>query len=111
MTLGRTRKSRIPLIAGGVILPLAVFLFVRTTGAAAPAVPTAVVKQGDVVEYLQVRVEIRGRKSKIINAPSGSGDLQLVKLVPTGTMVKKDDIVAQFDPTNLQRTLDQKKSE
>ncbi|HUR37841.1 MAG TPA: efflux RND transporter periplasmic adaptor subunit [Terriglobales bacterium] len=111
MTLGRTRKSKLPIIVAAVVIPAAVFIFVRTTGAASPAVPTAEVKKGDFVEYLQVRGEIRARKSKIINAPSGSGDLQLVKLVPTGTMVKKDDIVAQFDPTNLQRTLDQKKSE
>jgi HlyD family secretion protein len=111
MTLGRTRKSRLPIIVAAVVIPAAVFIFVRTTGAASPSVPTTEVKKGDFVEYLQVRGEIRARKSKIINAPSGSGDLQLVKLVPTGTMVKKDDIVAQFDPTNLQRTLDQKKSE
>src|SRR6185436_5141047 len=101
MTLGRTRKSKLPIIVAAVVIPAAVFIFVRTTGAASPSVPTAEVKKGDFVEYLQVRGEIRARKSKIINAPSGSGDLQLVKLVPTGTMVKKDDIVAQFDPTNL----------
>lgn len=111
MSLGRTPKSKLPLIAVAVVIPAAIFIFVKTTGAAGPAVPTAEVKTGDFVEYLQVRGEIRARRSKIINAPSGSGDLQLVKLVPTGTMVKKDDVVAQFDPTNLQRTLEQKRSE
>lgn len=111
MTLGRTRKSRIPIIIAAVVIPAAAFLFVRTTGAAGPAVPTAEVTKGDFVEYLQVRGEIRARKSKVINAPSGSGDLQIVKLTPTGTVVKKDDIVVQFDPTTLQRTLEQKRSE
>jgi HlyD family secretion protein len=112
MTLGRPRKNRlIPIVVAGVVIPAAVFLFVRTTGAAGPALPTAEVSKGDFVEYLQVRGEIRARKSKVINAPSGSGDLQLVKMVPTGTIVKKDDVVVQFDPTNLQRTLDQKRSE
>src|SRR5205085_11778678 len=46
-----------------------------------------------------------------LNAPSIAGDLQIVKLVPTGTIVKKGDVVVQFDPTTLQRTLEQKQSE
>lgn len=111
MTLGRTRKSKIPLIIAAIVILTIGFFFVKSTGAAGPAVPTAEVSKGDFVEYLQVRGEIRARKSKVINAPSSSGDLQIVKLVPTGTVVKKDDIVAQFDPTTLQRTLEQKRSE
>jgi RND family efflux transporter MFP subunit len=112
MSLGRDKKSKLPYIIAGVVIPAAIFVFLRTTGAAAaPAVPTAEVTKGDFIEYMQVRGEIRARKSKVMNAPSGSGDLQIVKLVPTGSQVKAGDIVVQFDPTNLQRTLEQKKSE
>jgi HlyD family secretion protein len=111
VTLGRMKKSKLPYIIAGIVIPAAVFLFVKTTSATGPVVPTAEVAQGDFVEYLQVRGEIRARRSKVINAPSGSGDLQIVKLLPTGTVVKKDDVVAQFDATTLQRTLEQKKSE
>jgi multidrug efflux pump subunit AcrA (membrane-fusion protein) len=40
--------------------------------------------------------------------PGGGGDFNLVllKLVPAGSRVKKDDVVAQFDPTNQLLRLD-----
>ena len=37
--------------------------------------------------------------------------LQIVKLAHTGTQVKKDEVILQFDPTNLQRTLEQKQTD
>src|SRR5437879_955612 len=77
---------------------------------ATAAIPTAEVKRGEFVDYLKIRGEIKARNSKVLTAASGSGDLQIIKLVHTGTQVKKDDIVIQFDPTTLQRTLEQKKT-
>src|SRR5207245_282690 len=55
--------------------------------------------------------EIKATRSKALNAPSGSGDLQILKLVKTGSQVKQGDVVAQFDTTTLQRTLEQKQSD
>jgi multidrug efflux pump subunit AcrA (membrane-fusion protein) len=78
---------------------------------AAPTVPVAVVKRGEFVDYVQIRGDVKALHSIQLNAPSIAGDLQIVKLVPTGTMVRKGDIVVQFDASNLQRTLDQKRSE
>jgi multidrug resistance efflux pump len=45
-----------------------------------------------------------------LTAPSIAGDLQIVKLTPTGTQVKAGDVVVQFDTSVLQRTLDQQRS-
>jgi HlyD family secretion protein len=79
---------------------------------AVPSIPTAEVKLGEFVDYISVRGDIKALHSIQLTAPSFvGGDLQVVKLVPTGTLVKKGDIVVQFDTTNLQRTLEQKQSE
>ncbi|PYP86419.1 MAG: hypothetical protein DMG65_18915 [Candidatus Angelobacter sp. Gp1-AA117] len=77
----------------------------------APDIPTAEVKRGEFVDFIQVHGEIKALHSIQLIAPSIPGDLQIVKLVPTGTVVKKGDIVAQFDASNLQRTLEQRQSE
>ncbi len=97
----------------GVIAVLIVggFFAARAVNAKATTVPTGLVTRGDFVEYLTIRGEIKARYSKVLTAPSGSGDLQIVKLVHTGTIVKKDDVILQFDPTNLQRTLEQKQTD
>jgi HlyD family secretion protein len=76
-----------------------------------PAVPTVEVKLGEFVDYVQVRGEIKALHSVQLTAPSVSGDLQILKLVRTGAVVKAGDVIAQFDPSNVQRTLEQKESE
>jgi HlyD family secretion protein len=94
--------AAIVLIAGGA-------LAFRNT--AAPNVPTAEVTRGEFVDYIPIRGNIKALRSIQLIAPSIAGDLQIVKLVPMGTMVKKGDVVVQFDATTLQATLDQKRSE
>src|SRR5262245_50863109 len=82
--------------------------FHRTT---APDTPTAEVRRGEFVDYVPVRGTIKALRSIQLTAPSIAGDLQIVKLARMGTMVKKGDVIVQFDATNLQATLDQKRSE
>ncbi len=77
----------------------------------APDVATAEVKLGEFVDYVQVRGELKAMKSIVLSAPSGAGDIQIVSLVKNGSMVKKGEVVVQFDTTTIQRTLDQKRSE
>jgi HlyD family secretion protein len=76
-----------------------------------PRLPTAEVKRGEFVDYVQVRGEIKALRSVQLTAPSIAGDLQIVKLAPTGTMVKAGDVVVQFDASTLKVTLEQKQSE
>ena len=40
-----------------------------------------------------------------------SGELQILKLAKNGTMVKPGDVVVQFDPSTLQRTIQEKQPE
>jgi RND family efflux transporter MFP subunit len=63
------------------------------------------------VEYLSIRGEIKARRSSTLTAPSAAGDLQILKLARTGQQVKAGDVVIQFDPTTLQRTLEQKRTD
>ena len=55
----------------------------------APAVPTAEVKLGDFVDYVELRGEIRVRASNIIAAPYNAGELQILKLCRDGASIKK----------------------
>lgn len=77
----------------------------------ARTVPTAAVRRGEFVEYVSLRGNVKALRSIQLAAPSIAGDLQIIKLAPMGAMVKKGDVVVQFDATTLQATLDQKRSE
>lgn len=89
-------------IAGGA-------LAFRSTGT--PKVPVAEVTRGEFVDDVPIRGNVKALKSIQLAAPSIAGDLQIVKLAPTGTVVRKGDVVVQFDTTTLQATLDQKRTE
>ena len=104
-------KGRKGLIAIAVVILLvaaAGLAFRRTTP---PDVPVAEVQRGEFVDNISVRGNIKALRSIQLAAPSIAGDLQIVKLAPMGSMVKKGDVVVQFDTTTLQATLDQKRSE
>lgn len=73
----------------------------------ASAIPTAEVKLGDFIDYVELRGEIAVLSSKMITAPYNAGDLQILKLVPNGSHINKGDVVVVFDPTSLQRSADQ----
>jgi HlyD family secretion protein len=77
---------------------------------AASTVETAEVVRGDFVDLLTLRGEVKAVRSVVIAAPSGAGDLQIVQLAKNGTEVKKGEVVAQFDRTNGERQLAEKRS-
>jgi len=104
----QSRKGMLAAAAAVLVVAGAGFAFRKT---AAPTVPTAQVHRGEFVDYIPVRGNIKALHSIQIAAPSIAGDLQIVKLAPTGTIVKKGDVIVQFDTTTLQATLDQKRSE
>lgn len=110
--MARFREKKWPVVVSVLALVLLLaaggFAWRRTT---APALPTAEVVRGEFVDYIQIRGNIKAVHSVQLVAPPIGGDLQIVKLVPTGTIVKKGDIVAQFDNSNFSRSLEQKQSE
>lgn len=104
------RRRWIALSVSALVITTVAFLVARLPKAA-PKVNTAEVKLGEFVETVQVRGELKALRSVVLTAPSGAGDVQIVRLVKNGTQVKKGDVVVQFDTTILRRTLDQKLSE
>jgi HlyD family secretion protein len=90
--------------AGGAVLK------VRENNYKESKVPTAEVKLGEFIDYVELRGEIVVRSSKVIEAPKNAGELQILKLSRNGSTVQKGDVVVEFDPTPLQRTADQARS-
>jgi len=105
------RNRRGTVIAVAVVVVLGASLGVARLARSAPSVPTAEATQGEFVDWLQLRGEVKAQLSSVLTAPSGAGDIQIVELVRNGTPVKKGDVVVRFDSTQLQNTLDQKRSE
>jgi HlyD family secretion protein len=86
--------------------------FMATAGGRTlPNLPTAEVTRGEFIDTLEIRGEIRPLKSVVLSSPLQSGELQIVKLVKNGTVVKVGDILVQFDGSTLQRTVQEKQSE
>jgi len=84
---------------------------VRYVRAAKHDLPTAEVKREEFVDYVEIRGEVKALRSAVVTAPSSAGDILIVKLLKSGTMVKKGDEVAVLDTSNLRNTLDQRRSD
>jgi len=104
-------RSRKGMLAAAVVVLMLAGGGLAFRKSSVPTVPTAQVKRGEFVDYIPVRGNIKALASIQVAAPSIAGDLQSVKLAPTGTIVKKGDVIVQFDTTTLQATLDQRRSE
>jgi len=77
-----------------------------------PNVTTADVTRGDFVDYIQIRGDIRPAKSIVLAAPlQAGGELQIMKLVKNGAVVKKGELVVEFDATQLKQRLMERQSE
>lgn len=74
------------------------------------APPTTEVKKGEWVDYVELRGEIKALRSISLAAPSNAGELQILKLLPSGTAVKAGDVVVEFDRTKRQRTLEEERT-
>ena len=109
LVLGKRRRWVV--LAAGLLVVTGLGVFKLRMPKAAPKINTAEVKRGEFVEHVQVRGELKALRSIVLTAPSGAGDIQIIRLVKNGTQVKKGDVLVQFDTSTLQRTLDQKLSE
>lgn len=63
-------------------------------------IPSTSIKRGDVTFTVTARGELQGGKSEMLTAPmTGGNDMIITYLRSPGEIVKKGDIVAQFDTT------------
>lgn len=91
-----------------------VFAVVRRAAPAAAAyeIPTTRVKRGDLEMNVLATGELRASHTEVMTAPPiGGGSLEITRLLHTGTVVKKGDLVMEFDPSEQRYKLDQNRSE
>jgi multidrug resistance efflux pump len=100
------RTPRIILIAA-VLIALAAGarsvprLFEALNTAAPTALPSTRVRTGDVTFTITADGAVQGGNSKMMTAPmAGGGTLTITELRKAGELVKKGDVVAQFDTTD-----------
>lgn len=72
-------------------------------------VPTAKVIRGPLKLTVYAIGELRAGRTVNLMAPSVGGQIRIVRLLTTGTPVKKDDVVMEFDPSDQQFALEQAK--
>jgi HlyD family secretion protein len=76
-----------------------------------PAVPIAKVLRGPLKLTVYATGELRAGRTVNMVAPPAGGSLRILKLLPTGTAVKKDEPVIEFDPSDQQFNVEQAKSD
>ena len=104
-----------------IVLPAIVLAVIAAAGAAAVAVPTlpsrsnpvptARVMKGPLKLTVHATGELRAGRTVALVTPPVGGMLRIVTLVPTGTSVKAQEAVVEFDPADQQYALEQAKSE
>jgi HlyD family secretion protein len=117
-SIWRRRRGTI-VVAGLLLVAGAAVAYTRWFGArsdagtvsAATAIPSAEVIRGELVDIVELRGQIRPLHSVDLLAPPDAGQIQILKLVKDGDMVKKGDVVIVFDPSTIQMTLNQRSSD
>jgi hypothetical protein len=108
----RVRAKPVRAVVAVVVLAVVVTAaFVGVGRGSVPDLPTTEVKKGEFVDAIEIRGEIRPLRSVVLTSPTQSGELQIVKLTPSGTVVKPGDVVVEFDGSALKRTMQEKQSE
>ncbi|HEX4566269.1 MAG TPA: efflux RND transporter periplasmic adaptor subunit [Vicinamibacterales bacterium] len=109
----RLLRSRRALVAIAVLIVAGIGVAaMNAVGGAAPDVTTINVTHGDFIDYIQIRGDIRPVKSIVLSAPVQSGgDLLITKLIKNGAVVKKGEVLVEFDDTTLQQRLEERKSD
>ena len=74
-------------------------------------VPTAKVVKGPLKLTVFATGELRAGRTVSLMAPPAGGTLRIVKLTQTGTAVKKDDLVLEFDAADQQYAVEQAKTD
>ena len=80
--------------------------------AAGDDIPTSQMKRGDLDMKVYATGELRASHFEMMTAPPiGGGSLEITRLLHTGAVVKKGDLVMEFDPTEQRYQIEQNRSE
>jgi HlyD family secretion protein len=100
----------------GIVLAGSIGVVLASSRVGLPAgsdeVPLAEVKRGEIDLKVHASGELHASHSIMLTAPAVGGDaLQITHLVRTGQLVKKGDVVFEFDPSEQVYKLEQNRSE
>jgi len=104
----RTKKRWFLLFV--VLLAAAVLYGVTRVRSSAPSLATAQAVRGDFDITIKARGEVKALRSVTLVAPISLTDVQIVSLVPAGTLVKEGDVVIELDTTSQEDRLNQRMS-
>ncbi|MDD4052675.1 MAG: efflux RND transporter periplasmic adaptor subunit, partial [candidate division Zixibacteria bacterium] len=94
------------LFAGVIVIGLAagVYGIVKLNGSTGSG-PTIKASQGEFIISLATNGRLDAKRSMTVSTPRIRGSLQIVKMVPEGTMVNEGDFLLQFDPTQQETNM------
>jgi multidrug resistance efflux pump len=98
-------------IAMLLLLGFAIAFAMRELRPAARTIPTTRVQRGTLELDINTVAELHTPHSSMVVAPSVSGTLQIIHLVKTGTAVKANDVIVEFDPSEQEFNLEQSRSQ
>jgi HlyD family secretion protein len=75
------------------------------------AIPTARVTKGTLNLTVHASGDLRAGRTMTLTAPAVGGMLRVVQMATTGSAVKKDDVIVEFDPADQQFAVNQAKTE
>jgi HlyD family secretion protein len=109
----KTRRRRLLLGAGVLVVGAAAFGATRLQARVerASGIPTAQVRRGDLAIRIHTLGELRSARSTMLLGPAVGGALQIVSLKPTGAVVKAQEVIVEFDPSEQEFNLQQARSE
>ncbi len=98
---------------GGIflIILVAIVIVARLFLIGAPDLPSAEAQYGEFTINLKETGKLRAENSVTITAPPIRMNLQIIDLVPEGTVVEEGDFLVQFDTTEMAQRIDELKAE
>jgi HlyD family secretion protein len=115
--MAKIRRHRILIWAlVGILLAMGIGAVVAAGRVKLPAngdqIPLAMVKRGEIELKVYGTGELRASHAMMLSAPAVGGDsLQITHLAGTGELVKKGDVIIEFDPSEQHYKLEQNNSE
>ena len=79
--------------------------YTRLAAKRAPDAATFQVKREEFLEVLQFRGQVKAMRSVTISAPAQAGNLQVLKIVASGSHVNPGDMIVEFDTSKKQQEL------
>src|SRR5215471_7024950 len=110
---GTRKKKWLRAVLAIAMLPLlgfAIAFAMRELRPAARTIPTTRVQRGTLELDINTVAELHTPHSSMVVAPSVSGTLQIIHLAKTGTAVKANDVIVEFDPSEQEFNLEQSRS-